>query len=155
MKWIVHKFGGTSVASGERYLNVVRIIRARQNSGERLAVIVSAMSGVTDALIKLVELAAARDDSYLEKLETLKQRHLETIDSVLSDQTEVQELARIINADFSDIAEVLRGSQSLGSLRNRSRNLLLVTGRFGPRRSSNAHLSVTVKPASGSTPAKF
>ena len=56
-RWVVHKFGGTSVADAERYQAAAGILLSRQKAGERTAVVVSAMSGVTDALIELVERA--------------------------------------------------------------------------------------------------
>src|ERR1043166_9436215 len=77
-EWIVHKFGGTSVADADRYRAACEIVLS-QRSGERVAVVVSAMSGVTNALIEAVHLAAAQDESYLPKLGALENRHLETI----------------------------------------------------------------------------
>ena len=49
----VQKYGGTSVGSPERILNVARRVVATQEAGHRVVVVVSAMSGVTDNLIKL------------------------------------------------------------------------------------------------------
>ncbi|HEX8336735.1 MAG TPA: hypothetical protein VF621_08390 [Pyrinomonadaceae bacterium] len=51
-KWAVHKFGGTSAADAGRYKAVAEILLARRAAGERAAVVVSAMSGVTDALLR-------------------------------------------------------------------------------------------------------
>src|SRR5439155_13674567 len=79
VKWIVNKFGGTSVANADGYKSVAGILTAQQRVGEHTAVVVSAMSGVTDALIELVEIAKTRDDSFPAKLEALKQRHLDTL----------------------------------------------------------------------------
>ena len=64
VNWVVHKFGGTSVADAGRYRAVADILLARRAAGERAAVVVSAMAGVTDALLKTVERAAARDHDY-------------------------------------------------------------------------------------------
>jgi aspartate kinase len=50
---IVQKFGGTSVANVERIQNVARRVAATQAAGHRVAVVVSAMAGETDALVKL------------------------------------------------------------------------------------------------------
>src|ERR1043165_5733868 len=66
--WVVHKFGGTSVANAERYRAAAEIVLT---SGERVAVIVSAMSGVTNELIRAVGLAAKHDSSYLAYLAQL------------------------------------------------------------------------------------
>jgi aspartate kinase len=50
---IVQKYGGTSVATPERIQSVARRILDTQKAGNELVVVVSAMSGVTDNLIKL------------------------------------------------------------------------------------------------------
>ncbi len=53
MSLIVQKYGGTSVGNPERILNVARRVIATQGEGHQVVVVVSAMSGVTDSLIKL------------------------------------------------------------------------------------------------------
>ncbi len=53
MALIVQKYGGTSVGTPERILNVARRVIASKAAGHRIVVVVSAMSGVTDSLIKL------------------------------------------------------------------------------------------------------
>ncbi|HEX2268983.1 MAG TPA: hypothetical protein VHH35_05595, partial [Pyrinomonadaceae bacterium] len=69
--WTVHKFGGTSLAAADRYRAACEIILS-QRPEERVAIVVSAMSGVTNALIEAVNLAAAQDDSYIQKLQDLE-----------------------------------------------------------------------------------
>ena len=53
MSLIVQKYGGTSVGDPKRILNVARRAIETQKAGNQVVVIVSAMSGVTDNLIKL------------------------------------------------------------------------------------------------------
>ena len=53
MALIVQKYGGTSVGNPERIRNVAQRVIATQEAGHRVVVVVSAMSGVTDSLIKL------------------------------------------------------------------------------------------------------
>src|SRR6478609_7910952 len=53
MSLIVQKYGGTSVGNPERILNVARRIVATYDAGNKVVAVVSAMSGVTDSLIKL------------------------------------------------------------------------------------------------------
>lgn len=57
---IVQKYGGTSVATAERILNVARRILATQREGHSVVAVVSAMSGVTDSLIKLARAVSDR-----------------------------------------------------------------------------------------------
>ncbi|MFN5961364.1 MAG: aspartate kinase [Verrucomicrobiota bacterium] len=53
MATIVQKYGGTSVGNPERIRNVARRVLETQRAGNRVVVVVSAMSGVTDNLIRL------------------------------------------------------------------------------------------------------
>ena len=107
--WVVHKFGGTSVADAGRYEAVADILLARRARGERAAVVVSAMSGVTDALLGLVSGAAARDAGYAERLRHVRARHLETAAALGLDPARERSVAEAVEADFRDIEEVLRG----------------------------------------------
>jgi bifunctional aspartokinase / homoserine dehydrogenase 1 len=104
--WTVHKFGGTSLADADCYRAACEILLS-EGSGKRVAVVVSAMSGVTNALIESVNLAAAHDESYLGKLQALENRHLETINALQLRNSST--LSETVHSDFNAIKEVLRG----------------------------------------------
>ncbi|HEU4434766.1 MAG TPA: aspartate kinase, partial [Pyrinomonadaceae bacterium] len=106
--WTVHKFGGTSLADADCYRAACEIVLAPR-SDQRVAVVVSAMSGVTNALIEAVSLAAAQDDSYLQKLESLENRHLNTIAALQLQDAQRSTLEATVVSDFNAIKEVLRG----------------------------------------------
>ena len=55
MSLIIQKYGGTSVGNPDRIKNVARRVFATQQGGNKVVVIVSAMSGETDSLIKLAK----------------------------------------------------------------------------------------------------
>src|SRR5512140_1222851 len=55
MALIVQKYGGTSVGNTDRIKNVAARVAKYHARGERVVVVVSAMSGVTDSLIKLAK----------------------------------------------------------------------------------------------------
>src|SRR5512140_1041928 len=55
MPLIVQKYGGTSVANTERINNVAARVAKYRANGDKVVVVVSAMSGVTDNLIKLAK----------------------------------------------------------------------------------------------------
>ncbi|HEX5220829.1 MAG TPA: aspartate kinase [Verrucomicrobiae bacterium] len=55
MALIVQKYGGTSVGNTDRIKNVARRVAEYRKRGEQVVVVVSAMSGVTDGLIKLAK----------------------------------------------------------------------------------------------------
>jgi aspartate kinase len=53
MALIVQKYGGTSVGTLERIKHVAQKVKARAHEGHQMVVVLSAMAGVTDRLIKL------------------------------------------------------------------------------------------------------
>ncbi len=140
--WVAHKFGGTSVASAERYRQVAQILRseaARSGPPANCAVVVSAMSKVTDALLELVELAKQRNDSYLVKLEALKARHLQATAELLTAAAKPALDARL-EADLKDIAEVLRGIWLSRNVSERTSELISGYGEIWSAQLLNAHL---------------
>ncbi len=62
MPLIVQKYGGTSVGSPERVKNVARRVARWQREGNRLVVVVSAMSGETNRLLELAREIQAHPD---------------------------------------------------------------------------------------------
>ena len=63
MARIVQKFGGTSVADVERIRNVARRIKREVDAGNQVAVVVSAMAGVTNQLVDYVRQIAPLHDA--------------------------------------------------------------------------------------------
>ncbi|MHC1769359.1 MAG: aspartate kinase [Verrucomicrobiia bacterium] len=55
MSLIVQKYGGTSVGNTDRIKNVAARVARYQAQGDRVVVVVSAMSGVTDSLIRMAK----------------------------------------------------------------------------------------------------
>ncbi len=137
--WVVHKFGGTSVANADRYKDVFRIITV--DLAPRKGVVVSAMSGVTDALIQLVTLAKNRDDTYLAKADSLQEKHFQTIDALLpTDSNLIAPLKANIAADFNDIKEVLRGVYLSRTASNQTMELISGHGEIWSAQHLNAYL---------------
>ncbi len=71
--WIVHKFGGSSVADAACFRRVATILEAQPQ--RRVAAVLSACRGVTDALLNLVRLAEAQDPACTAELGQLRERH--------------------------------------------------------------------------------
>ena len=70
----VLKFGGTSVGSVESVRQIQQIVGQQTDD---CVVVVSALGGVTDQLLKAAQLALQVDDAYMEVYHTIRQRHLE------------------------------------------------------------------------------
>jgi aspartate kinase len=70
---IVMKFGGTSVGSAERIRTVAELARDRRS--RRVVLVVSALGGITDLLIRGARLALARDGSWASVADEVLSRH--------------------------------------------------------------------------------
>ena len=69
MKRLTLKFGGTSVGTIDKIKNVANIIKKRHEEGNEIIVVVSAMSGVTNDLVKKSSLIS--DNFRAEELDSL------------------------------------------------------------------------------------
>ena len=118
----VLKFGGTSVGSAEAIKQVGEIVKQSARS-EQLAVVVSAVGGVTNALIELGEKAAVRDRSYEELLTSLKLRHLELYATLNGQEDE-----GFIEKLFGQLSEVCKGVFLLKELTPRTSDYIQSCG---------------------------
>ena len=76
----VLKFGGTSVASSKSLKEVITILR---NQNAPVIVVVSALGGITDVLVGMLQTAAKGSEEYKKAFKTLEERHLEPINAFL------------------------------------------------------------------------
>lgn len=116
-QWTVHKFGGSSLASADLYRRVGETLAARpdiRKQDARKGVVVSAMGGVTNRLIELVDLARERDTAYRRKLDELRDFQFDTIDDLLP-KSQAETLKSRLKDDFRDIEDVLRALWLLGT----------------------------------------
>lgn len=75
-RWKIHKFGGSSLADADCFRRVADLLLDYQD--ERIGVVVSAMSGMTDALIHLTIVAEQGDRGFDAELNTIGERYSET-----------------------------------------------------------------------------
>src|SRR5712675_27907 len=104
-KWIVHKFGGSSVADAACFRRVAEIVESSPNPRE--AVVLSACRGVTDALLELVALAEKPDAYFPSAIEALKKRHVELARSLVS-KAACDTYREQLERDCRDIAGMLQ-----------------------------------------------
>src|SRR6478752_5255690 len=103
---LVMKFGGTSMGSAER-MQVAAKLTAEQHAKRPVAIVVSAMSKVTDLLLDTLARAEAGDEPALEtNLVALHARHTECLRSLLphDHQAAAKEIVESLIAEFSRIA---------------------------------------------------
>ncbi len=121
------KFGGTSVADAQRILAVAEIVRARL--ARRPVVVVSALAGVTDLLVRAVEAARAGDLESLEPiLADLERRHRWALAGSVEDPGERHDLSLALDGLFEELRRKLRSIRILGEGTARSADGVCATG---------------------------
>src|SRR5579862_2003311 len=100
-KWVVHKFGGSSVADAACFRRVAEIVESSANPRE--AIVLSACRGVTDALLALVSLAEQPDKEFEPDIDALRTRHLGLAAALVS-QPEFEKYKTELERDCRDIA---------------------------------------------------
>jgi len=101
----VLKFGGTSVGSVKGILSVKKIVESQKDP---VIVVVSALSGITDELYKVANLACEGNLTYLTQYELMVLRHMEVIEGVISADKKTEVLSQV-QAQFADLSNIFRG----------------------------------------------
>ena len=92
MRSLTMKFGGTSVGSTEAIQHVVKIVQGALAQGDRVTVVVSAMSGVTDLLLQSIRAAEQSDRwDYESVIRKIRDKHETAINALLVQQDETRE----------------------------------------------------------------
>jgi aspartokinase/homoserine dehydrogenase 1 len=123
---IVLKFGGTSVANAQNIQLAINIVTEKSKK-EKLAVVVSALSGVTDMLLIASQKAASKDENYKNNIEEIKQKHFDTI-SLLIDSNNQNQLLIKINSQINQLQTLLDGCFLLGELSPRTSDAIASFG---------------------------
>ena len=110
----VLKFGGTSVACSQNILKVVDIV-SQAVDRDRTIVVCSAISGCTDELIAIGNLASQRDDSYKTRIDALYQRHVDIIKEILPLEKH-EESVEVCDLLFDSLRGITQGVCLLGEL---------------------------------------
>src|SRR5512141_767382 len=112
---LVMKFGGTSVGSVDALTKAAQIIKDARDEYARVVVITSAMSGVTDLLLKSASLAAqGRIDSLPWTESTLREKHFAAIDALIHDEQRCMEVKAEINVLILSFVDLCRAIAVLG-----------------------------------------
>ncbi len=117
----VLKFGGTSLGSAEKIRQVSSIIKDYHLAGEEIIVVVSAMSGVTNRLIRVGQRAAVADDEWRTELINLRKLHLDASDKLLGEGNKTVDF---IVKEFENLEAILTGISLLQELSDRTLDLV-------------------------------
>ena len=101
----VLKFGGTSVGSTESIRSVKKIVEAIE---EPVIVVVSALGGITDKLLKTSELASKGDPAYQQELAEIVARHRNIIESVVPKAAQ-EKVENLVMETLDELENIFRG----------------------------------------------
>jgi len=126
---IVMKFGGTSVANGEKICHVAKLIADNTNGDCKVTVVVSALEGVTNQLIQAAEEAKKGNREFIPnfKLKILE-RHLTTTKDAIKNSQIEKETEQILKDRIDELEQVLTGILYVGELTPKSRDIVIAFG---------------------------
>jgi bifunctional aspartokinase / homoserine dehydrogenase 1 len=123
----VHKFGGASLADSPAVRHTIQIIQSHRKNPA--VVVVSAMAGVTDALLEVGRRAAGGDtDSAASLVAQLRSRHVEMTRSLLPAGRSRATLLAHVGKVFDELEELAQGLGRLRELTPRTTDYLLSRG---------------------------
>lgn len=116
---IVVKFGGTSVADAEAIRRAAAIVASRRE--RQPIVVVSALAGVTNALLALAEQSARGQlIGAIRNVEALRERHMEQAELLLGEGPDCVELCGELSALIDELAHLTEALNTLGDVTPRS-----------------------------------
>ncbi len=124
---IVMKFGGTLMGSTKAIQHSASLVLRSTQHGEKVAVVPSAMSGVTDQLIKI---SASAEQGHIafanDEISLIRQRHLNTAHELgaSAESLTVQKLLELLDS----LGQTIHGIYLLRELSARSRDLIVSFG---------------------------
>ncbi len=126
---LVMKFGGTSVGDGTRIRGVIHIVKDHRDRGDQVVVVVSALDGVTDAILKVAKQAASGDLTAVNAaIHVLTQRHRDAVQTAIVDKDRRQQTMARIEGLLAEFERVLVSVATLKELTARSQDNLLSFG---------------------------
>ncbi len=126
---IVMKFGGTSVATGENIRHVADIVIQNAKSESQVAVVVSALAGVTNSLISVAEQAKKSDEKRIQAFtKELLEKHLTAISTAITSKPIQKEVIQITGKTIAELEKVLTGICYVGDLTPKSKDFVLSFG---------------------------
>ncbi|MBN2006710.1 MAG: aspartate kinase [Anaerolineae bacterium] len=129
MTTLAMKFGGTSVGSAEAHRQVAGIIEEQIRHWDRVVVIVSAIRGVTDALIEGARTAASGDgQTYRAIVADLRVRHYRVMDELLNAAAERAQVLAVVDEMLDEFATLCHSVHVLGEVTPRAMDTISSLG---------------------------
>ncbi|NRB59090.1 MAG: bifunctional aspartate kinase/homoserine dehydrogenase I [Winogradskyella sp.] len=126
----VLKFGGTSVGSTENINKVISILQ-QQAEVSNIAVVVSAVGGITDKLLEAANLACAKDEAYITKYNKIWSKHNKIIEGLFEGsglKKQEDNLHDFITEKLDELKNLLDGIYLINELSPKTKDKLLSFG---------------------------
>ncbi|WP_439151883.1 bifunctional aspartate kinase/homoserine dehydrogenase I [Winogradskyella sp.] len=130
----VLKFGGTSVGTAENINKVIAILD-QQSKDYEIAVVVSALGGITDKLLEAAGLACDKNKAYIEKYDSIWSKHNQVIEGLFKNsdkdktlQKQHDDLHNLISSKLNELRSLLDGIYLINELSPKTRDKLLTFG---------------------------
>ena len=129
----VLKFGGTSVGSVSSILSLKQIVE-KEAKHQSIIVVVSALGGITDQLIKTSLLAREGDERWRKEFDEMVDRHHKMIDTIITDTSERELLFNKVDSLFEQLQSIYYGVFLIHDLSHKTQDTI---ESYGERLSSN------------------
>lgn len=114
-KRLVVKFGGTSVGNADAIRQAGAMVQAAKADWPEIVVVVSAMSGVTNALLRGAHSAAAGDDKqHRSEAQALHEKHHSALEALLSSAEERAQVAGRVDFHLAEFETLCHAVYVLG-----------------------------------------
>ena len=125
---IIMKFGGTSLGSADKVRNVSKIVKD-YSFNNQIILVASALSGVTNSLVRLSELVkTSNSEKIVNELEKLNELHTNISKNSIKDPNIENEVLESISSTLDELKRLLEGIISLGEITPRSRDRIISFG---------------------------
>lgn len=121
------KFGGTSVGSVNSILNLKEIVETAAKN-ERLIIVVSALGGVTDKLLKTANLAVDGNLAFNEEFQEIITRHHELVDAIIPDEKKRTELLAEVDMLLNELGNIYQGLALINNITPKSEATIVSYG---------------------------
>jgi aspartate kinase len=126
---IVMKFGGVSVADGEKLRKVATIVRRFHREKHQLIVVTSAMYSVTNSLTDISKHAShGNKEKVREFMDSFVSKHKRAAEAAIMDEQVLARTLGVVNSRSDELRNILLGIAHIGELTPRSRDYVLSYG---------------------------
>ena len=123
----VLKFGGTSVGSVESIKQVIQIIEIYRQKDTQIAVVFSAMGGITNQLIEIGRMATSGETDYMELVRRIEDRHFNVVKALIPIKEQSKVFAHV-RGIINELEDLLRGVSLIRELTLRTHDLITSFG---------------------------